>query len=291
MQERKWVRVGKTTDGNVIHFLIINMPHLYSALHTPINMLTEPLSHKVQAYAGIHTQICVIHARRMDLFMILWVPDKYRWQRSSLQWSFPPILSRTDEVYILWPGIEWLCIHADIFAVDQTLLAVNSETVVDWTCILSHTHVHTPRNRDRAPHIEPSTAASMVLDWFVLISAAHWCKEEFIKKKKAESEHQIGECRALHSPVVIIAKSKREGWLVIKVIRWNWKKLLLIGPCHCGFSILSVFPSLCSHHCAHRQAEEQKALEHWIPRETQPAEDLAATVWERRQGQAGTRTG
>lgn len=78
MQERKWVRVGTRTDENVIHCLIINMPHLYSALHTPVNMLIEPLSHEVQAYAGIHTQICVIHTKRMDLFMILWVPDKYR---------------------------------------------------------------------------------------------------------------------------------------------------------------------------------------------------------------------
>ena len=43
-------------------------------------------------------------------------------------------------------------------------------------------------------YIEPSTAASRVLDCFVLISAAHWCKEEFIKKKKkSEREHQIGE--------------------------------------------------------------------------------------------------
>lgn len=67
MQERKWARVGTTTDGNVIHFLIVNVPHLYSALHTPINMLTKPLSHKVQAYAGSHTQICAIQAKRMDL--------------------------------------------------------------------------------------------------------------------------------------------------------------------------------------------------------------------------------
>lgn len=57
MRERKWARVG-TTDGNVIHFLIINVPHLYSALHTLINMLTKPLSHKVQAYAGSHTDMC-----------------------------------------------------------------------------------------------------------------------------------------------------------------------------------------------------------------------------------------
>lgn len=27
----KWDRVGMMTDGNVIHPLIINMPHLYSA--------------------------------------------------------------------------------------------------------------------------------------------------------------------------------------------------------------------------------------------------------------------
>lgn len=49
MQERKWAGVGLTKDENVIHFLIINVPRLHSALHTPINMLTEPLSHKVLA--------------------------------------------------------------------------------------------------------------------------------------------------------------------------------------------------------------------------------------------------
>lgn len=71
------------------------------------------------------------------------------------------------------------------------------------------------------------------------------------------------------------------------------KNLLLIGPCHCGFSILSVSRSLCSHHRARRQEEEQKAQwkEHWIPKQTRPAEDLVATDWERRQGQVGTRTG
>lgn len=34
MQEWKQDRVGMMTDGNVIHPLIINMPHLYSAWHT-----------------------------------------------------------------------------------------------------------------------------------------------------------------------------------------------------------------------------------------------------------------
>lgn len=76
MQGRKWARVGMTTDGNVIHFLIINVPRLYSALHTPINILTEPLSHKV--HAVIHTQVCAIPAERMDLDVVLWMPDEYK---------------------------------------------------------------------------------------------------------------------------------------------------------------------------------------------------------------------
>lgn len=36
------------------------------------------------------------------------------------------------------------------------------------------------------------------------------------------------------------------------------KKLLLIGPCHCGFRMLSVSCFLCPHHRAHRQEEEQR---------------------------------
>lgn len=70
MQERKWAGAGTAKDGNVIHFLIIDVPRLYSALHTPINMLTEPLSHKVHACAVIHTQVCEIHAEGMDLYMV-----------------------------------------------------------------------------------------------------------------------------------------------------------------------------------------------------------------------------
>lgn len=58
VQEWKWDRVGMMTDGNVIHPLIINMPHLYSAWHTAINTLTEPLTHKVaRTHARFHTQI------------------------------------------------------------------------------------------------------------------------------------------------------------------------------------------------------------------------------------------
>lgn len=49
-------------------------------------------------------------------------------------------------------------------------------------------HVHTKG----APYIGLSTAVRQALDLFVLISAAHWCKEEFIKKKK-EKKGSIGQ--------------------------------------------------------------------------------------------------
>lgn len=71
MQEQKWAREGMTKDGNVIHFLIINVPRLSSALHTPINMLPEPLSCKVHTYAVIHMQVCAKQAGRRDLYMAL----------------------------------------------------------------------------------------------------------------------------------------------------------------------------------------------------------------------------
>lgn len=129
------------------------------------------------------------------------------------------------------------------------------------------------------------TAVSGDLDCFVLISAAHWCKEEFIKTKKKVRKHQIGERWVLHSPVVIIAKSKREGWLVIKVIKWDRKKQLLIGPCHFGFSSLSIACSLCSQRregqdlCGRRTGFLDSVSQ---PRNGADAHP-AATVWDRRQ--------
>lgn len=50
----------------------------------------------------------------------------------------------------------------------------------------SHTHVVNVHTNTHGVyiHIEPNTAVRRGLDCFVLISAAHWCKEEFIKKKK-----------------------------------------------------------------------------------------------------------
>lgn len=64
----------------------------------------------------------------------------------------------------------------------EALSCGNSESM----CTLQHifSYLWSEYRRTVYTYIEPSTAASRFLDCFVLISAAHWCKEEFIKKKK-----------------------------------------------------------------------------------------------------------
>ena len=73
----------------------------------------------------------------------------------------------------------------------------------------THTHAHPSKHTHTHTHLDPlPPTVSSGLGCVVLISAAHWRKEKFIKEKegRGETEREL----SVAFPRVIMAKSKNE---------------------------------------------------------------------------------